>query len=203
MRERAVTSVGRACAILFAIGIFVQNGPTFAQSGCYPGLACPERPASNGHGAGGEPPPPPPATESLNRGELTSIFQDYISAWRIGDIDSQDNLLSANFSYSDERGQPSGYQGRRDYLAQKRKLSSDNDWIEIKTSSATITVQGTTGTISYRQLYNNPRYCSLGTNKFLVRKEGGVAKIFREVFNAEQRIPKSNAPTRACPASLS
>lgn len=203
MIEPTFFASGRAMllGLLAVSGVLHYSGRALAQSGCYPGLPCAET----------QPPPPPPPVQpatrepadNLTKADLQTVLKDYISAWKNGDISAQDELLSDDFYYSDERGKPSGYQGRNDYLSQKRRLSADNDWIEVRTVNPAFSVEGATGTISYRQLYNNPKYCSLGTNKFLVRKEGGVAKIYREVFNADRRIPKPNGPTRTCPASLS
>ena len=185
----------RVCFLALGLGAACFSLESLAQSGCYPGLPCLEtavpRPST--------PPPPPPVPRgTLTQADLSSLFNRYIAAWREGRVEDQAALLSSDFYYSDERGAPTGVQGRAAYLEQKRTLARVNDWIEITTRDVSYNVQGDRGTITYFQRYNNPKYCSGGRNVFHVRKEAATAKIFREEFNASKRVTKP-AAGRSCP----
>ena len=139
-------------------------------------------------------PSPGPVTASITRGEVESVFRDYVAAWQAGNVSAQANLLDASFSYIDQQNVR---QGRESYVRQKSELAKRyGASIRIGVANVAVETRGEFGSVSYDQTYDSPYYSSFGRNKFVMRKRGNVVRIVEEVFDRkrfERRDPRSVA----------
>jgi len=142
--------------------------------------------------AGDTPPASAPAPAPVTQDEAATVFQKYIDAWKSGDVATQEGLLAEGFVYVDQ----DKTQSRADYVAQKRRLAesyagSQSSSIAIQTSNVQYGDSGDGAeTVTYTQNYSNPKYWSVGTNVFTMRRIDGTVKIVREQFHRDSYGPQ-------------